>query len=497
MNRIKLILRTSIFTAFLLLTSSSCESILDEPVYSELDTEALLQTKTGVETVLFEGYSKVANMNSVASQHTNKREEMTTDILTHSDGGENRNAVLLLDFTWDSQSLDEAATYWLPFWQAIRNANIVLENVDRVADVTEDYKNGIKAEARFIRAYAYNELWDQYGSIPLRTSTEDALELPNLPEGEVREFIISEFNDIEDQLPNPGEEIAYGRAHSGAVRAFLTKLYLNSKRWQEAADKAQEIISNGHYMLHPDYNALFALENERNQEFIWVRPALSNLPDARNTMTATALPWGFKTALDGGITGVTNTSWTNYASQYRLRDIFFNSFDENDRRKERILTKYINGAGDTIDLIEDFDNATRSMKFPPDPAATGLNHGNDLPKIRYADILMSRAEALNEINGPTQESIDLINEIRNRAQLDDIELLSFPTKESLRDHIINERAWEFWYEAKRRRDLIRTGKFIEYALNRGVTNAKAYHVWFPIPQYAIDANSLLKQNEGY
>jgi hypothetical protein len=70
------------------------------------------------------------------------------------------------------------------------------------------------------------------------------------------------------------------------------------------------------------------------------------------------------------------------------------------------------------------------------------------------------------------------------------------SKEAIREQILKERRWEFWYEGHRRRDLIRTGKFIEYAQHRGI-NARDYHIWFPIPQSAIDANPSLTQNEGY
>lgn len=481
-----------------MLCLTSCESILEEPFYSELATTNLLRTKKGIESTLFESYSKVANMSGEnGSQHVNKREEMTTDILTHSDGGENRNAIQLINFTWDPECCDNQSFYWTTYWQAIRNCNIVLENIDEVEGVSEDYKELIRSEARFNRAYSYLELWDQYGGVPLRKSTEDELNLPRSTEEQTLEFIISELLEVENKLPAPGSEPNYGRANSGHVRALLTKIYLNTKQWQKCADVAQTMINNANYKLEPDYNAMFALENERNTEFILVRPAVTGVNGARNNMVATAFPWGFQQGLDGGIAGVTDKGWTNYASQYRLRDEFYESFDPSDARKYRILTKYINKAGDTIDLVKDFDNATRSMKFPPDPNATGLTHGNDIPKIRFADILLSRAEALNELNGPNQESVNLLNQIRRRAGVAEIGLQDIASKEAFRMRLLDERKWEFWYEAHRRRDMIRMGVFISDALRRGASNAKPFHVWFPLPQFAIDSNPNLEQNEGY
>ena len=484
-----------IFIIIFLLITQGCESILEEPVYSEFAGGNLLTTKSGIESLLFDGYSWSANMNGPQSQHEIKRAEMTSDILTHSGGGEHGNASYLLNFTWDATTNDNNAFMWESCWSAIRNANIVLENINNVVNITDEERGEIAAEARFIRAIEYYDLWNQYGGVPLRKSTDDPLELPRISEEELINFVEMELLDIENILPSPGNE-TYGRANSGAVRAFLTKIYLNTKQWQKAADMAQNIISDGIYELYPDYNEMFALEHEQNSEFIWVRPAFTNNGPTTNTTTATAFPIGFYKALDGGIAGVIQQGWTNYASQYRLYDEFYNSFAPNDKRKNRILTKYIHNNGDTINLLATTNN-TRSMKYPPDPNATGTMHGNDIPFIRYADILLSRAEALNEIQGPNGESIELINKTRNRAGLEDIVLSDFNTKDKLRDHILDERRWEFWYEGKRRRDLLRMGKFIEFAKKRGVKNAQQFHEKFPIPQYALEANKLLEQNPGY
>src|SRR5690606_39797988 len=117
----------------------------------------------------------------------------------------------------------------------------------------------------------------------------------------------------------------------------------------------------------------------------------------------------------------------------------------------------------------------QTCALPIYPNAISQNNGNDIPVVRYADILLSRAEALNELSGPNQESIDLINQVRTRAGIDNLQLASFSTKEQLRDHILAERGWEFFTEGKRREDLIRMGKFISGALSRG-KNAKPTHV---------------------
>ncbi len=141
-------------------------------------------------------------------------------------------------------------------------------------------------------------------------------------------------------------------------------------------------------------------------------------------------------------------------------------------------------------------NNSRSFKYTPDPAAVGESNGNDIVYIRYADILLSRAEALNELSGPNAESISLINLVRARAKAPLIILTDFASKETLRDFLLDERAKEFYTEGLRREDLIRHGKFILGGKSRGY-NAQDFQVLFPIPQQQIDANNSLKQNPGY
>jgi hypothetical protein len=492
----KIFNKISLPLIFILILGAGCSDMLNEPVHSQLAPENFVNTPSGIETILAESYSKAANISGFQSQHSIKREEMVTDILFHSGGGEHSTASLLLNFTWDASSNVGSAFMWGAYWDGIRNTNIVLDNVDRVDEYSEAEKERIKAEARFVRVQCYYILWNQFGTVPLRTSTEDALELPRASEEEFFSFMESELQAVIPVLPEPGNEPNYGRAHSGAARALLTKWYLNTRQWQKSANMAQEIISNGHFELYPDYNEMFALENEQNNEFIWVKPALANEGDAQNSTTATAFPQGFQESVDYKFP-ITFEGWANFASQYRLYDEFVNSFAPNDERDDRILKRYVNTQGDTVDLMQDFDNAARGLKYPPDPGATGPGHGNDIPFIRYADILLARAEALNEINGPNQESINLINDIRNRAGLENVSLGGFGSTEELREHILKERKWEFWYENKRRRDLIRMRKFIEFAHQRGLSNADEHHRWFPIPQSAIDANPQLKQNTDY
>lgn len=487
-----IIILSSIFAISLM---QSCEAILEESVKSEYTESTLLATKSGLESVLADAYGKGNDIRNIV-----KRSDMTTDILTQSGGGENGTATPLINFRWDPSNTLEAFS-WMQYWEMIRNANVVLANMNNASGFTSnDELIQFEAEARFIRVWAYYYLWDQYGPMPLRKSTDDPLQLPRATQEEFSEFMETELLEIIENIYPSGSEPAYGRANKGAAQGFLCLWYLNTHQWEKCVEIAQDIIdgnSGKTYSLFDDYNMLFALENEQNDEFIWATTCLAN-SGSTNILLATDLPLDFKEGIDGYLEGVVNNSWSNFASNYKLYDDFYYSFDEKDLRKGRIVTKYKDSQGNVVDLLDDsHKDDTRAIKFPPDPAASGNAHGNDFPLIRYAEILLAKAEALLELNGVNQTTVDLINQIRNRAGLPNVQLSNFSTKESLLEQLLNERKWEFFHEGKRRRDLIRTNRYIQCAHDRGINNAQDYHVWFPLPQSAIDANPLLKQNEGY
>lgn len=474
------------------LALTGCKSWLDEDVYSQLDPSTLFTSANGVERVLFGAY-RDAQFNGNFGGNIEFHEEWTCDQFWETGGAVNLQATVMLGFTWDASYPTHATELWNKCYASIRNCNLVLENID-AAPLDEKVKARLTAETRFVRAIAYYKLYTRNGGVPLRLTTTGDLNMERCTAEQLSDFIEKELLAAVEALPlNIGEVSGYqyGRATQGAAMGFLCKLYLNTKQWQKCTDMAQGIMNLGQYELWPDYTTLFMEENERkNKEFIWVFTCSSL--DPGNEIINGCFPAEYASKTDGSMPFASNMR--NWARMDRLWDSFYNSFDPQDDRRKTIITEYINAKGQTISLMND-DN-TRMFKYVPDINAVANAHGNDIPVIRYADILMARAEALNELNGPTDEAISLINRIRNRAKVEPIKLAGF-TKESLRNQILEERGWEFYGENLRRQDLLRHRKFIEYAKNRGVKNADEHHMLFPIPQTEIDANPLCKQNPGY
>src|SRR5690606_5644418 len=144
---------------------------------------------------------------------------------------------------------------------------------------------------------------------------------------------------------------------------------------------------------------------------------------------------------------------------------FVNSMAPTDKRRSLICTSYINNNNVTVNLMNDDDNARRFKYW--DNTIVGNNGGSDVPVLRYADILLTRAEALNELAAtPPTECFTLINQVRTRAGLENLTIVNTPTKDDFRDAIFRERGWEFISEGKRREDLIRQGTFLSLAIAR-------------------------------
>lgn len=492
---------TKYFTMALLTVSlvmlQSCDNLtnLDEEAHSQLAPENVLNNEEGIESVLASAYSSITWPGRDRFLYV---EEWPTDIAWQTGGGENRAAVQWINWIWDP-TMGLFNAIYNRHYSTIRDVNTILENVEQIEGIPEQKADALIAEARALRAWAYYRLYIYFGPTPLRTSTQDDFEMPRASEDEFLQFIEDELTAVIPDLPEPGNEPNYGRVNSGGMMGLLTKFYLNTRQWQEAADAAQDVIDSGYYELFPVYEDMFKVQHNGpdHPEFMLVNTAHPEGPgglDGMNAMNAT-FPPGFQEWPEKNL--LMQSNWNNWASQYRLLDSFFESFEEGDLRRELILVEYVNVQGDTVNLREDFNDNTRAFKYWPDPNANGNLHGNDAPEIRYADILLARAEALNELNGPNQESIDLINQVRDRAGLDDLTLADFGSTEDLRLHILDERKWEFYYEGTRRQDLRRHDLYVKNAQDRGIENAAEYRSLYPLPQPAIDANPELEQNPNY
>ncbi|UOY08060.1 RagB/SusD family nutrient uptake outer membrane protein [Muricauda sp. SCSIO 64092] len=481
-----------ILMTVVLTLAAGCSNELDLLPPGEFSEGNVLQSEAGIEAVLYSAYRFE---NITFAKNTINMNEVCTDMGFNTGGGENRTLGLFVNFTWDPTTPWIYNDFWLPRYRTIRDANVILDNIGN-SDINDQTKALFRAEARYLRAAAYAGLYTTFGPVPLRTTGDlnaEPGQLSRATSEEILSFVEAELNASVADLPNPGSESQYGRATKGHALGVLTKFLLNTKQWNKVLTSSQQLMDLEYYGLFPVFRELFFIENERNREIIVSAPRVNVQGNHTNYQNG-AFPPGFRRAPN-----IPEFEWrpgmANWATQYRLRDAFVDSYDPGDARLLTIVREYVNAGGQTVNLRDNADNM-RSLKYFDD-AQTGNFSGLDLMPLRYADILLSRAEALNEINGPTQESVDLVNRVRIRAGVAAYTIDEVGSTNNFRDLILAERGWEFVAEGKRREDLIRHGKLISNAQDRGISAAAEKHNLLPIPQNEINANPNVAQNKGY
>ena len=464
---------------------SSCDDLLEEETFTQLAPDDFFRTGDDLEVVLNSVYGELRYSDITRDAVT--LQEVNTDITIERNGGIFTFNEPIEEFTWTA-TYQWTQNWWERRYRGIFKANTVFDNADLVM-MDETRKNELLAETRFLRALNYFLLYDFFGPVPLITSSNtDVLDRPSrASDEEIVSFIESEFLDAANALPLTPPRNQYGRPTRGAALGALTKFYMMTKKWQEAAETAELIIDTGEYDLFTEdvRTALFSPDNQRDNEFIFVS-VMSDTPDntTGDGWLSHVVPRGFQWQFPPR---------QIFAAEYKIRSEFLELFEPNDERLGAFLFEFVNGDGETIVLGED---DVRSLKFPEYPNQGISRSADDFPFIRYADILLCRAEALNEISGPNQESVDLLNMVREAAGISIFTLGDFASSEVLNDTILDERGREFHTEAIRRQDLIRHEKFIEMAVARGKP-AQPFHVRYPIPQTEIERNPELIQNEGY
>jgi len=378
---------------------------------------------------------------------------------------------------------------WRNYYAVINRANQILSKIADADPAIVTNKDKHIAEAKFLRAFAYFDLVRIWGDVPLNTepiSIEEGYKKGREKVAAIyNDLIIPDLLDAESKLPAKYTGVNVGRATKGAASAMLGRVYLTIKDFAKAEAKLQQVTTMG-YALLPNYNDLFNYSNdEHHSEYIFdieyqdgglgLGSGYSNKFLPKSAGSAADLFYGVK-----GGAGEQNTPTVE----------FFNAFDPADKRRDVTVSK---GYYDQNNVFQGFIQiATFTKKYLAVTPAINDSKVN-WKVIRYADVLLMYAEALNE-NGKTPLAIPYINQIRKRAGLPEYTTL---TQADARIKIASERRFELGMEGVRWFDLVRTGKAMEVMAPFGI---KPHMEVFPLPLIEIqiinDA-SILPQNPGY
>ena len=458
------------------------------------------------------------------------------------DGGVYRR---LHEHKWTTDD-DVVINVWTRAYQGITNCNRIIYQVQSGAiPVASKDTASLVAEMKLLRASYYWMLCDIYGNVPI----VDRFDVPAgyLPvqntRKEVYDFIVK---DLEENIPKVTDEVStatYGKFNKWAGLTLLAKMYLNaevytgSPEWEKCRAVCDTIINfanaTGKFILEPNQKNVFVTENENSKEIIFALPFDSKYvnewnsfdvhmqtlePENQQTYNLQSSPWG-------GVCAIPQ---------------FINTFDPDDSRltDNFIMGQQYTASGDSIfgtmgafvgkplayrnylpgvDQSEEVDGY-RLGKFEIAMGATN-RLSNDWPLFRYADVLMMKAECLLR-TGDADGAASLVTKVRERdfksdpskAVVTGAQLLKGSSYDyGLRNHLastdeggadiqygrfLDELAWEFNQEARRRTDLIRFGVFTTKSWLSHSPNGD-YRALFPIPKTEIDKNPNLKQNPGY
>ncbi|MBE6287436.1 MAG: RagB/SusD family nutrient uptake outer membrane protein [Mediterranea massiliensis] len=403
--------------------------------------------------------------------------------------------------------------------------------LDQVAEDGTTETSLRRAEVRFIRALNYYYIMDMYGNAAFTetVSTESPIRYTR---SEYFNYIEKELKECADLMAEPGQN-TYGRVDKVAAWNLLSRLYLNAEvytgtpQWQNAQSYAEKVINNGYYKLNTTgatnpktgekysaYQMLFLADNNENgaeKEIIF--PALFDGVATKSYGGMNFLILStFSAAMDAEIPSGTNCSWGKCT---RVRGSLLNIFFSSDAPQTNSIAEMTAAANDdralfygkgfshVIEDEADADAGFACVKFRNIRSDGASNQvidfvNTDLPFMRVAEAYLTYAEASTRQNGANSAAKEKIDALRNRANA--------PVQSQYTlDDICDEWAREFWFEGRRRIDLVRHGKFAGQANYKwewmgGTMEGSQFSSTksiFGIPENDLSNNPNLIQNEGY
>jgi len=472
-----------------LFSSLSCgKNFLEEPPRS-VTINDLLKSPDGSKRLIGAVYNKLYAW-EVHSFSWNGISSITSDDAEKgSDPGDTGADKHELDNWTFNPSAISFSEVWEGNFQGIGRATYAIKFIP---EVTTDPANKDRyiGEAKLLRAYFYFNLVRAFGGVPkidkvLETQTEIEAASEKKSEAEIYALIESDLNDAIAKLPVTIPAAENGRLTKGAAQALLAKVSLYQKKWGQAKAMSDAVIASGQYSLLPNYEMIWREAGEFSAESIWEVNAKGTTPNkgiegyfvTQAIRGGGGLGWGFNTP---------------------SADLV-NAYEPNDKRKAATIIFTGQALWDGFQTNPLAPNPYYNYKSYVSKTQESFNgedwqSNKNLRILRYAEILLIKAEVENELNNLTAAQTTL-NQIRSRAGLPNTTAAS---QTDLRTAIWKERRVEMAFEHDRMFDLRRTGRAAVVLQALGKRYVSPKHDLFPIPQTQINlSNGRLRQNPGY
>ncbi|MFA6084267.1 RagB/SusD family nutrient uptake outer membrane protein [Mucilaginibacter sp.] len=517
--------RNYLFFTLILLSVSSCTKFLDTKPTDFLSPTTYYQNESQLTASLVGVYDILGSTN-VYARHYIARLGMEAD-----EGFYNTDAVVTGPQVYNFSPSDTyIGGFWNDLYVGINRANNLLASVNNNTQIAQAFRDQVRGETLFLRAYYYFLLVQNFGGVPLildPTLSTENVSVPRSTAKQVYEKIIADMEAAEPLVASINTLGFGGRVSKSAVRGILARVCLymagnpvnDLSKYKEASFWAKKVMDDGDagHVLNPNFTQVFmnyAQDKYDIKESIWEVEFWGNVAGAYN-----------ETGQVGAWIGITSTNTTIIGQAYGFLNCtskLYKSYEAQDIRKDLSIAPYVyTAAGGKTNYTSTTDASlyTRNVgKYrrewelvtPRSANATPTN----FPILRFADVLLMYAEAENEVNGsPTPPALDALNLVRQRAHATLYTgANTITSKSDFHDKIIDERSRELCFEALRKPDLIRWGIFVptmkgvaSLMSQQNATNfySLAYrnvsdrNLLFPIPSKDMSLNSALVQNPGW
>jgi hypothetical protein len=488
--------RIAVITLIVSATSlGSCKKFLDSKPVSATSVTEFYKTTADFEQALVGAYAGMAQVyqgNGYFSLLTDLHSDNTSELVLGGDGNEAKMDIDRFTLTADNEHV---TAFWQNSYTLIARANAILKSID-ASPLDQSAKDEYTGQAKALRALSYFNLVRLYGDVPLVTEPvtdiDASYKVGRSSVDDVYAQIIADLSASETLLPASYDASMTGKITKGAAESLLGEVYLTRKQYAEAVAEFKKVVDGNQYALLSNYADLFKASNQGNAESILMAQYKtgeaylgSNLPNhfaptgSEGALTATGGSYGF------------NQPTEDIANAYAAGDV----------RRNNIADGYTNADGVYVP-------AKYIRGYVEREVGNGyLDSGADWYIIRYADVLLMYAEALNEVNnGPNSSAYTALNLVRNRAGLLNSSALTY---DAFKADVYEQERLESPFEGRRWFDLVRTGRALT-VLNSKVSTPgsgstigisapiQESQLLYPIPLIVVTTSSpAIKQNPGY
>ena len=470
---------------------SSCSDFLEQNPQTDLSENDFYKTADDILSAVNGAYSSLQEGDIYGNWYVfgeipsdNTRNQLSGSVTTQNEFDQ---------FYIDTQN-SMIASFWKAAYKVINRTNTVLGRIDGI-EINAELANRYKLECKFIRALMYFNLVRVYGDVPLvlkEISISESYDILREPKENVYNQIIADLKEAQG-LPVSYSTAEDGRATQGAAKALLANVYMTLHKYAEAETILAEIINSGRYSLLENtpgslnidgYKNVFSPVNHNSKEGIFEIQFLKGGYGEGSNYANNFAPENSGT----NVVAVGGTGGNNIPEM----DIY-NAYEEGDLRRDFSMSLGYYDNRKNNEWVE----SRYVCKFMDVPYQNN-DASNNYPVIRYADVILMYAEALNQ-NGKTAEACKYLNMTRRRGfgyQTTETSPVDLQTTDKAQFALMveQERRVELAFENHRWFDLIRTGRAVEVMRSKGFSLNET-NLICPIPQKQIDVNPKLTQND--